>query len=199
MTVRSSLRDRRRLETGRDIQSAALALALEHGYDHVTTEMIAQQSGISVRTFFNYFANKDAAIVGSPPCISDAAYERFRSSRGPVVSDLMDALAVMLPRSNDDRERIRMIDLLLTRTPELEPLFVTSMQILGRQLSEMALERLGEEYQPLAALLGDTIIHALAIGFREWASDPGVDDDQIVSIARDQLASLGLMLAEARR
>lgn len=198
MTARSSLRDRRRLETGRDIQSAALALALEHGYDHLTTEMIAHQAGISVRTFFNYYANKDAAIVGSPPCISDANCEQFRSARGPLVADLLDMLAAIVPLSSDDRERIRMIDLLLTRNPELEPLFVKSLQDLGQQLSRLAQERLGEGQEHFAALLGDTIVHALAIGFREWASDPNIPDDRIVGIARDQLSSLGPMLIEAR-
>ena len=65
MAVKSTLRDRRRVQTSREIQRAALSLALRHGYDAVTTEMIAAEAGISQRTFFNYYLNKDAAIVGT--------------------------------------------------------------------------------------------------------------------------------------
>ena len=52
MAIKSTLESRRRLQTSRKIQWAALKLALRYGYDDMTTEMIAAAAGISQRTFF---------------------------------------------------------------------------------------------------------------------------------------------------
>lgn len=59
----SGLRERRRQETRLDIADAATRLVAEHGMDRTTVEMIAEQAGISPRTFFNYFATKAEAVL----------------------------------------------------------------------------------------------------------------------------------------
>jgi AcrR family transcriptional regulator len=61
------LRERKKAETRRALSSAALRLAQELGPDGVTVEAIAEASGVSTRTFFNYFSSKDDAIVGIAP------------------------------------------------------------------------------------------------------------------------------------
>ena len=64
----SPLRDRQRRKTAGEIQHATLNLVRQYGLEHVTTEMIAEEAGVSPRTFFNYFPNKAAAMVGPPTC-----------------------------------------------------------------------------------------------------------------------------------
>ncbi|MCP3877409.1 MAG: TetR/AcrR family transcriptional regulator, partial [Sulfitobacter sp.] len=49
------------------IQLATLDLAVKKGLENVTTEEIAATTGISTRTFFNYYTNKETAAVGAPP------------------------------------------------------------------------------------------------------------------------------------
>ena len=48
MVVKTTLRDRRRIQTAREIQRTALSLALRQGYDNVTTEMIAAEAGMAL-------------------------------------------------------------------------------------------------------------------------------------------------------
>ena len=59
-----SLRERKALETQHSIERATIELALAHGLASVTTEQIAERANISTRTFFNYFASKEDAVMG---------------------------------------------------------------------------------------------------------------------------------------
>lgn len=74
----SSLRDRKRAETWSMIHTAAAGLTLDKGLECVTVEEIAEQANISSRTFFNYFATKEDAILGlQEPIIEDHVREEF--------------------------------------------------------------------------------------------------------------------------
>ncbi|MEV6419519.1 TetR family transcriptional regulator [Streptomyces sp. NPDC051662] len=57
------LRERRRRETHRLLASTTLRLVVERGLDGVTVEDISGTVGVSSRTFFNYFATKEDALV----------------------------------------------------------------------------------------------------------------------------------------
>lgn len=58
------LRERKRIETRLALETAALDLALEVGVANLTVEQIAERANVSRRTFFNYFASKEDALVG---------------------------------------------------------------------------------------------------------------------------------------
>lgn len=57
------LRERKKTAARQALHEAAVRLALAHGLDHVTTEAIADAAEKSRRTFSNYFASKEDAIL----------------------------------------------------------------------------------------------------------------------------------------
>lgn len=76
------LRERKKRQTYRTIEEEAIRLFTERGFDEVSVEDVALEVGISSRTVFRYFGNKenlvlapmqevervlDAALTGRPP------------------------------------------------------------------------------------------------------------------------------------
>lgn len=106
-----TLRQRRVAATALNIETQAVALALEHGLDNVTVEMICEASQVSARTFFNYFGAKDNAILGNLiPEIDEQKAREFIASNNPDV--LTEVVGVVkLPQdfmSNPELELQRM-------------------------------------------------------------------------------------------
>lgn len=62
-----SLRERKRRATMVAIEDAATSLVLERGYDRVTVDEICAAAEVSKRTFFNYVASKETAVIGTLP------------------------------------------------------------------------------------------------------------------------------------
>ncbi|MEO3802331.1 TetR family transcriptional regulator [Nonomuraea sp. B1E8] len=63
METTVGLRERKKAATRQAVHEAALRLVVEHGLDHVTVESIADAANISRRTFSNYFAGKEDAVL----------------------------------------------------------------------------------------------------------------------------------------
>lgn len=57
------LRERKKAATRRAVHEATLRLTVEHGFDNVTVEAIAEAADISRRTFSNYFTGKEDALL----------------------------------------------------------------------------------------------------------------------------------------
>ena len=194
MTETATLRDRRRRQTASEIQAAALRLALRDGHEAITTEMIATEAGISLRTFFNYFPNKQSALVGRQPVIEQDLADWFRNADGTLIDDLCEVLRRHMHAIDLHRDTARMIDRLLARSPELMPAFHASLQRLSQQLSQLILTRTGPDHAPEAELMSEIFAHALANGFRAWASDTDMKIDDITSILATQIRRLQALL-----
>jgi AcrR family transcriptional regulator len=62
-TAELGLRERKKTATRQALHEAAVRLSIEHGADRLTVEAIADEAGVSRRTFSNYFANKEEALL----------------------------------------------------------------------------------------------------------------------------------------
>lgn len=63
MNSPAGLRERKKAATRQALYEAAVRLAAEHGVEHLTVEAIADAANVSRRTFSNYFASKEQALV----------------------------------------------------------------------------------------------------------------------------------------
>ena len=70
--ARTPLTERRKTQTRRDIAEAAIGLFMRHGYEAVSVEAIAEEAGVSERTFYRYFATKDDVLS---PIITETTAE----------------------------------------------------------------------------------------------------------------------------
>jgi AcrR family transcriptional regulator len=95
-TPTPGLRERQKRARADAIVDAAQRLVLEHGLDAVTVEAIAEEAGVSARTFFNYFDTKDAAVLGHRELDLDESVTAAFVAGGPTGRFLPDLEALLV-------------------------------------------------------------------------------------------------------
>ena len=137
------LRARKRAATQSALERTALSLALEHGYDQVTVDMICQAAMVSPRTFFNYFGTKEGAFLGgTPPKPTDAEHQAFVHGTGrDVLGDLVGMIATAVADHSPDTDLLRKRRMLIERTPELLTGETSRIAELEQHLVQLVLER----------------------------------------------------------
>ena len=95
-----SLRDRRRVQTAREIAHAGLELFALNGFEATTADEIAQRAGVSRATFFNYFPQKELILAE----FARARMERVQSlfdGKGPFSLDALFQLFIGFAEENE--------------------------------------------------------------------------------------------------
>jgi AcrR family transcriptional regulator len=75
----TTLRERKKEATRQALHEAVLRLAVERGLDAVTVDAVADQANVSRRTFSNYFANKEEALLYGDHRHVERLLDRIRS------------------------------------------------------------------------------------------------------------------------
>ncbi len=187
-----SLRQSRRQQTAADIQAAALRLVRQHGLEQVTTDAIAAEAGVSPRTFFNYYRFKEAALLGPPLGLPEEAAERFRTSTGPLLDDLIVLLRAHLARREKDREAFRLLRRLAFESPKILALHQTSILALRDKLTALIMARMPGD-MVMARLLALLMIDLIRITMERWLEQDQTLDETLVQIAA-RLPDLGTLL-----
>lgn len=146
------LRARKKRETRRALNLAALDLVEERGFAAVITEEIAARAGVSARTFFNYFPSKEAAVIGTTAEELEAyaaSLEEPVEGESPLGS-LRRILAGMLAPTSIDRELRARRRRILLGEPSLAPALVGNNIRIENALTAALERRLG--IQPGASL-----------------------------------------------
>ncbi len=193
-------RERKKRATRLALRAAAIDLSAERGFANVTVEDIADAADVSVRTFFNYFDSKEAAVVGSDPEFVGTvrtellalprdlppleALQTILMARARAVSDMMD-------RSEQDRtDWLRRLSVVRTE-PELMAAQTKHLAAVERELADMLVGWLGGDRraEPYAALLAATALAAMRVAGMCWCARGGaVPLAEVTAAAFDALA-----------
>ncbi|WP_285598823.1 TetR family transcriptional regulator [Kineosporia sp. NBRC 101731] len=180
------LRSRRRKATARDIHLATLRLAVEHGFDHVTVDMISAAAGVSRRTFFNYFPTKEAAVIAGPRTVPDDALAQFLASpqKDPpqVLRDLTRLLLRELELNQPDRDELRQVMALAAAYPSVLATLLASFDTFEQFVATTVAQRLGAEPgDETATLIAAVGLAAMRTGLQRWAHGPASESSPQVS------------------
>ncbi|OMC09399.1 MULTISPECIES: TetR/AcrR family transcriptional regulator [unclassified Mycobacterium] len=182
MTNQVGLRERRRRQTSADIRDAAVRLAQERGFDKVTIEEICVEAGLSTRTFFNYFPNKESAIAYGPSDLPPELAADFVAA-GPapysvVLAELIALAAHHLRDTPPRREQATGMLELAKTSPAVLAAFLAELERFQNQLTDIIVRR--QAMRPddeMAALISALALTAVRSGIERWASGKPRDPD----------------------
>jgi AcrR family transcriptional regulator len=186
-------RDRKKAETREALRRAALELALEHGYEQLTVEAITEAADVSVRTFFNYFASKDEALLGSDPQRAEllAAWVAERPPDEPPVAALRAAFAQLAESFAEGQPLWEARMELLRRSPQLwGPLFA-GFVVFERSVVEAVAARTGSDPDAdlYPGVLAAAAVGAMRVAVAHWrAGGESAPLPELVISAFDLLA-----------
>lgn len=187
------LRDRKKRRTRAALERAALRLSAERGYDNVTVEEIAAEADVSVRTFFNYFASKEDALIGADPESGPRMVARILAEP-PEVEPFEAFRASVLAEIDVELKNARDLWLLrkevLMRRPDLLVRAFASSAETEQMLSAALAERSGlPENHIYPRLMVAAGTGAFRCAVTRWANDDNVALGDLISEALDLLGA----------
>ena len=142
---------------------------MENGLDNVTTDEIAAASGVSTRTFFNYYPNKEAAAVGHPPVFTKAQMDTLRDGTGPLAADLKQLLDSHIAALSEREDIIRMVGTVLRSNDKARGILEGLLGAERQMLTETLLSRVGN-LQTAASLAG-SVTNAIRATIFLWEEE----------------------------
>ena len=150
------LRDRKRAETHARIQSAAMTLFFEQGFEATTLDQIAARASVSRRSLFHYFGSKEEIVfstkAGLGQLIADAV--AVRPADEPLLTMAENALTDMA--ANFQGPEPRALARLIHDTPALRSGDHAKYELLERGLAQALATRSGRSEE-------DTEVQAVAV------------------------------------
>lgn len=113
-----SLRERTRILVRGEIVNAAMTLFLKQGFDNTSVDDIAQETGISRRSYFRYFASKDDALAAGLTSIGNTIAESLatRPAKETSWTALRRSFDSLISQAENDPESAALGRLMLERT-----------------------------------------------------------------------------------
>ncbi len=168
-TPPSGLRERKKQATREALRAAALRLAVERGPDRVRVEDIAEAAGVSPRTYNNYFASREQAIVSAVTADREARIAAAVAG-GPAGVRLADAVTdAVVEQYTSTGEREREALLLITTRTALRDAFLDTTDGIEPPLTAVIAERLGGAgTRTTARVLAASVAAAVRVALENW-------------------------------
>lgn len=175
------LRERKKLRMRQDLSETALRLFLERGFDATTLDDLVDAVEVSKRTFFRYFASKEAVALAAETDLWDACAAELseRELRGHLLTVLRDALTATVAQMGDEwLRRFLATRGLIARTPALRDRSDLTSLAAQRRIAEVLEARLNPASQDglRLRLLAEVAMSAWRCGARNWVRGPKAPD-----------------------
>lgn len=198
MTVaaETGLRERKKAATRQALHEAAMRLSIEHGVDRVTVEAIADEVGVSRRTFSNYFANKEEALLYGDSRRIAVLIEmvRARPPGEPAWTALTNAAEQFYRRLGDPDPEWVARSRLVRSQPALAAQQVKTFAALERELAAEVAPRSGGRGATHARLAAAVFLAALRVSLNVWLDRPA--GTSLWDVVRASLADAGRGFAD---
>jgi AcrR family transcriptional regulator len=166
---------------------AAMSLFGEHGYSGTTVDEIAARAGVTARTFFRHFADKEEVLFADDDTLLPGLLQSITAAPGPIAADalMLHALttlaAVMQPQRPALVARQRIID--------------TDVSLTGRELAKQARWQQGvtatlieRGFDPDEAEILSAIGFAIfSRALHAWLADDDANGPDLATRVRDAL------------
>ena len=166
-------RGRPRATSRPELQSIALRLFADNGFESTTIEQIAAEAGVSERTFFRYFTTKASVLWAD----FDSEVATIRAALVVVPDDvpMMDAIRGAVVAANhyhaEDVPQMRQRMSLIATEPGLSFGAAEHYADWERAISEFASRRLGQPAESLYCLaIGRTVLAACRAAYDRWSA-----------------------------
>jgi AcrR family transcriptional regulator len=177
------------------LETAALDLFVENGYEETTVAQIADRAGLNRATFFRHFADKREVLFGGEDVLSGLFADGIRaaSPAASLIECLEAALAaaevVMTPHRRATAARRVLV---VAANSELQERGLLKQARIARSIAVALSERGADE---LAARLGAEVgMLAFSVAFGRWMA--ANDDEPFLPFAAAALSDLRLRAAQ---
>jgi len=175
------------------LQEAALALYEERGFDSTTVAQIAEQAGLTKRTFFRHFADKREVLFAGSEALQELLVEGV--SAAPESASPLEAVAGALAAAGAMFEPGRAYaarrQRIIAANPELQERELIKLASLAGAVAQ-ALRRRGVK-DPAAILTAEAGITVFRVAFERWVEPANRRD--LESLIRAALGDLRAVTA----
>ncbi|MEV6306059.1 TetR family transcriptional regulator [Actinoplanes sp. NPDC051861] len=192
MSIETGLRERKKAATRQALYEAAVRLAMEHGPERITVEAIADEAGVSRRTFSNYFANKEEALFHGDRARTGLLIEKVRARpAGEAPWAALSAAAIeFYGQLGDLNPEWISQTRLLRRHPSLAAAQAQTFATMEHELGEEVAARMDQDPSEVRAkLIAATFLATLRVSLTVWLEHPA--DASYLDVARRALAETG--------
>ncbi len=157
--VTGGRRERHKADTRRALEDAALRRFAADGYDATSVQSIAADVGVSARTFFRYFAAKDAVLDMGRSARRAPVRDAVRSSAGGRLEVVRAGILALAGGFADDRDRVWLRQRAAASSPVLRGRILDTMVSWERTLASALADR-GEPHADTLAAVGVAVFRS---------------------------------------